>query len=242
MLARPRPGPSRLPGWPSLCAVCRGWGEARICARCIGRFAPISLRCPRCALPVPSRVALCGACIAAPPPFDAALARVDYGFPWDRLVAAFKFHAALDLASALAELVAAARPDGEAPAAGLRLVPVPLDARRLRERGFNQAWELARRVARRLRLDADPALVLRIRETPHQLALPPEERADNVRGAFAIEPRRRGEIRGARFAVVDDVMTTGSTLAEIARVLKDAGAAHVSAWVLARTPRPGEGG
>ncbi len=126
----------------------------------------------------------------------------------------------------------AARPD--------LVLPVPLAPARLRERGYNQAWELARRVARRLAVGADPQLLLRIRDTAHQLALPPAARAGNVRGAFAVEPRRRAEIAGRRIAVVDDVMTTGSTAAELAQVLKQAGAAAVEIWVVARTPRPGE--
>ena len=111
---------------------------------------------------------------------------------------------------------------------------------RLRERGYNQAWEVARRAARRLGCAADASLVLRVRDTPHQLALPPGERAGNVRGAFAVEPRRLGEVRERTIAVVDDVMTTGSTVAELARVLKLAGAARVEVWVVARTPRPGD--
>jgi len=119
-------------------------------------------------------------------------------------------------------------------------VPVPLADPRLRERGFNQAWELARRVASRLGGRADAGLLVRVRDTPHQLALPPDERAGNVRGAFAVEPRRRGEIRGRTVAVVDDVMTTGSTAAEIARVLRHAGAARIEIWVVARTPRPAD--
>ena len=95
-------------------------------------------------------------------------------------------------------------------------------------------------VARRLDLAAEPELLLRLRETAHQLALPLAERAGNVRGAFAVEPRRRAELRGRHVAIVDDVMTTGSTAAEIAGVLKQAGAATVEVWVLARTPRPGD--
>jgi len=225
---------------PSLCAVCRGWGKSRVCAECMTRFAAIVPRCQRCALPVPADVAVCGACLASAPRFDAAIARVDYGFPWDRLIAGFKFHSALDLADVLARAIVSAR--GAMPPADATdlLLPVPLSAARLRERGYNQAWEIARRVARRVGLAADASLLLRIRDTSHQIALPVEERGDNVRGAFAVEPRRRSELRGRAIALIDDVMTTGSTAAEIARTLKEAGAARVAVWVVARTPRPGD--
>jgi predicted amidophosphoribosyltransferase len=205
---------------PSLCAVCRGWGRGRVCASCLDHFAAPVPRCRRCALPLAAPVAVCGTCLTTAPPFDAALAAVDYRPPWDRLVTAFKFHGALDLAAVFANAI--------------------VGAKRWRERGYNQAWELARRVARRLDLVAEPELLLRLRETAHQLALPLAERAGNVRGAFAVEPRRRAELRGRHVAIVDDVMTTASTAAEIAGVLRQAGAATVEIWVLARTPRPGD--
>ncbi len=224
--------------WPSLCAVCEGWGAGRVCAACLERFAPVLPRCRRCALEVPAGVAVCGSCLVAPPPFDAAFARVGYGYPWDRLIPAFKFREALDLAPVFAEAIAEACAGRDGDAAPLLVVPVPLSDARLRERGFNQAWELARRVAPRLGGHAERALLLRLRDTPHQIALPPGERAGNVRGAFAVEPRRLGEVRGGTVALVDDVMTTGSTVTEIAQVLKQAGAARVEIWVVARTPRP----
>jgi ComF family protein len=224
---------------PSLCAVCHGWGRGRVCASCIDRFAAPVPRCRRCALPLAAPVEVCGSCLTAAPPFDAALAAVDYRPPWDRLVTAFKFHGALDLAAVFADAIVGAERRRAAPRPAL-VLPVPLGAARWRERGYNQAWELARRVARRLDLVAEPDLLLRLRETAHQLALPFSERAGNVRGAFAVEPRRRAELRGRHVAVVDDVMTTASTAAEIAGVLKQAGAATVEIWVLARTPRPGD--
>ena len=222
---------------PSLCGVCRGWGRGRICADCLTRFAAPLPRCRRCALPVPAEVPLCGRCLVAPPPFDAALAAVDYRAPWDRLVAAFKFHGGLDLAASFAAAIVAAEARRAAPRPSL-LLPVPLAPGRLRERGYNQAWELARRVGRTIGIAAEPMLLLRVRETAHQLALPLDARAGNVRGAFAVEPRRRGELAGRHVAVVDDVLTTASTAAEIAAVLRQAGAASIEIWVLARTPRP----
>ena len=184
---------------------------------------------------MPAGVAICGACIVDPPPFDGALAAVDYAHPWSALITQFKFHAALDLAPALSSLLQTAAQSADAPAPDL-LLPVPLSAARLRERGFNQAWELTRRLGRALALPTDAQLLLRLKDSPHQLALPPEERAANVRGVFAVEPLRRAELNGLSVAVIDDVMTTGATLGEVTRVLKQAGAARVEAWALARTP------
>ncbi len=236
---------------PGLCAVCHGWGRKRVCAACVGHHAPVSVRCRRCALEVAAGVTVCGACITEPPPYRSTLAAVNYDYPWDRLIAAFKFHSALDLAPAFTDLLVRAHrrsissssslPSPSSPSSSTLpalMLPVPLSAARLRERGYNQAWELARRSARALHCTADPALLLRVRDTPHQLAFPPDRRAANVRGAFAIEPRRSAELRGRDVTVVDDVMTTGATGAEIARVLLDAGAANVDLWVVARTPRP----
>jgi ComF family protein len=223
----------------STCAVCRGWGTQRICADCVARFGAPVPRCRLCALRVPLGAPVCCACLTNPPPWQGALAAVDYGHPWDGLLTQFKFHAALDLAAALAERLLEARAPDDAPP-GL-LLPMPLSADRLRERGHNQAWELARRIAAALDAEADARWLLRIRDTPHQLALAPSQRAANVRGAFAVEPRRLAATRGRRITLVDDVMTTGASAAEAARVLLQAGAASVHVWVVARTPRPGTG-
>jgi ComF family protein len=167
------------------------------------------------------------------------VAAVDYGYPWSALVARFKFHAALDLAPAIAACLCDAIGHQAAPDRSVLVLPVPLSAERLRERGYNQAWELARRVASRRWLQADPRLLLRIRDTPHQLALPPDSREGNVRDAFAVEPRRRAALHGRSVALVDDVMTTGATAAACSRALLQAGAADVQVWAFARTPRPG---
>ena len=220
---------------PSQCAVCRSWAGQRVCADCLQRFAAPRPRCQGCAIGVADGVVRCGACLKQPPPFDAAVAAVDYAYPWDGLVQRFKFHAGLDLAGAFAGLLRDALGRIGLPAPDL-LVPVPLSAARLRERGFNQAWEIGRRVARRIGCAADAHLVLRPKDTAHQVALPPAERAANVRGAFALEPRRRAEVQARTVAVVDDVMTTGATAAELASVLKRAGARSVQVWVVARTP------
>ncbi len=228
---------SPLQQLPTQCALCRDWSHTRLCEACIERFCVPRPRCERCAIAVPPGVSVCGACTRQPPPFARAVAAVDYAAPWDGLVRRFKFDAALDLADVLARRIldaversAAPRPDW--------LLPVPLADERLRERGYNQAWELARRVARELPCATDARLLLRLKNSPHQLSLPPAERAANVRGAFAVEPRRRYALRDRHVAVLDDVMTTGATLSEVARSLLQSGAASVQVWVLARTPRP----
>jgi ComF family protein len=245
-----RPSPHRLPfvftrllslslPLPTQCAICRGWGARRVCDRCSDRFVAAVQRCERCALRVPAGTRTCGACVVEPPPCDSVLAALDYAHPWDRLIGRFKFDAALDLAGVFAGLVERAWRDSGRPKPEL-LLPVPLSLPRLRRRGYNQSWELARRIAARLNVPADVRLLLRVRDTAHQLAFPVERRAANVRSAFAVAPRRAAALRGRRVTLVDDVMTTGATLAEIARTLRLAGAAEVHALVLARTPAPGD--
>jgi len=115
---------------------------------------------------------------------------------------------------------------------------VPLAPSRLRRRGYDREWEIARRVARLLGVATKAPLVLRLRETVHQLALPPLARTTNIAGALAVEPRRRSEIAQRTVAIVDDVMTTAVTAAEVARLLKQADARRIEVWVLARLPRP----
>lgn len=189
---------------------------------------------------MPITTPICGACLTHPPPVATTLAGVDYGHPWDGLVTQFKFHAALDLGRPLADLMLDAFDRGEATRPSW-LMPIPLSAARLRERGYNQAWQLARHLARVLGCAADPRVLLRIKDTPHQIAFPIDQRAGNVRAAFAVDERRRHALHGRTVTLVDDVMTTGATTNEAARTLLEAGAAKVEVWVVARTPRPGEG-
>jgi len=192
-------------------------------------------RCVGCAIVVSQGVERCGACITAPLPFVQAVAAVDYGFPWSSLVTALKFHAALDLSGALAQLLADAVRSSGAPLPQI-VLPVPLGPGRQAERGMNQAWELARRVASRLRLRSEAALLVRRVETPHLADLPRDARARAIRGAFGLAPGASTLLRGQPVALVDDVMTTGATAAEAARALLDGGVACVQLWVFARTP------
>lgn len=116
------------------------------------------------------------------------------------------------------------------------LLAVPLSQERLRERGYNQSHQLAHALARRRGLRCDANLLIRLQQGPSQSSLPLADRAANVKHSFAIEPQRLADLRGAHVALLDDVMTTGATLFELARVVRQAGAVRVEAWVLARTP------
>lgn len=182
---------------------------------------------------------MCGACLTNPPPFAHSIAAVDYAFPWSGLVAAFKFHAALDLAPALAGMLADAVRAAGLPRPNL-LLPVPLSAERLAERGMNQAWELTRRVGAQLGLAARADVLRRLIDTPHLAGLPRDHRAARIRGAFGVAPGRMPLLRGHCVALVDDVMTSGATAAEAARTLLSAGAVEIQVWVVARTAAPGD--
>lgn len=209
------------------CFVCRGSSQALVCAACAAELPRLTgALCPRCALPSPGG-ASCGRCLSEPPHYDATIAALAYDFPADALVQALKFRGELALAPFLAQLLVTAIPDPFVD----WIMAVPLAPRRLRERGYNQAVEIARHIdPRRLSLE----LCVRERDAPPQMELPWAERQRNVRGAF----RCARLLEGATIAVVDDVMTTGATLDEIARTLKRAGAARVVNWVVARTLPP----
>ena len=200
-------------------------GRELLCAACIAELPALPESCPRCALPSPV-AAVCGSCLNHPPHFDATLALWRYEFPCDRLVQALKYRARLALAGFFARNLAS-RPIPEVDL----IVPMPLHPKRLAERGFNQALEIARGLARNLGRPIAPRGVLRVKDTPPQTELPYEERAKNVRGAFLCKL----DLSGVSVAVLDDVMTTGATLNELARVLKRAGATRVENLVIART-------
>jgi ComF family protein len=221
------------------CVVCRLWDRQPLCGDCVARFAPEAPRCARCGLRVALPVPACGACLANPPPFDACIVGVDYAFPWDRLIANFKFEARVELARPLAQrlLQAITRVGGAPPD---WVAPVPLAPQRLAERGYNQAWELARRIAAALGCRAEAGLLRRPLNGAHQAQLGLEQRRAHLRGAFVARAPRQVSLQGAHVALVDDVMTSGATLREATLALKRGGAVRVDAWVLARTPAPGD--
>ena len=173
---------------------------------------------------------ICGRCLADAPYFDATTALADYKPPVDRIVMALKFSARLDLASFFGTLLAQRLPRQQLCEA--IVIPVPLAFERMRQRGFNQSHQMARAFAAAGALRFAPDRLLRVRHTPPQQTLALKERRLNVRDAFAVQ----GAVIGESVFVVDDVMTTGSTLNEIARVLKRAGAVHVHNLIAARPP------
>jgi ComF family protein len=220
---------------PSSCVLCLAGSREPVCPACTAAYvADRRSRCPCCANPVPAQDLgrRCGACLADPPAFDATVAACDYAVPVDGLVLQLKFGARLALAPWMARRLQAAMPDGPLPDL---LCPVPLGPRRLVERGYNQALEVARPLAAALGIALAPRLLQRGRDTPAQSGVAPGERRSNVRGAFVLA-EGAPDLRGRHVGVVDDVMTSGHTLDELAGVLKRAGAARVTNLVFARTP------
>jgi ComF family protein len=219
--------------WPPRCLVCTERGDAGrdLCAACRDDLPWHPGGCRRCALPSgPDRARdpVCEACRAGPPPLDSVRATFLYGFPVDRLVPRLKFHADLAAGRLMAEAMLADGPPWPPP---LALVPVPLSRPRLRARGYDQALELAKPLARGLRVPLLAGALHRRRHTAAQSTLDAGARASNLRDAFAA---RRG--LPPHVALVDDVMTTGATLHAAAQALRQAGVPRVDAWVCARVP------
>ena len=229
----------RLQTWllPWRCLLCGAAGAdgLDLCRACAAELPRNNHCCARCALPLPGSAALCGACQRKPPPWEAAWAPFRYGWPLDRLEARYKFGRELAAGRTLVALWKAL----PAPARPALILPVPLHRARLRERGYNQALELARPLGRALAIPVRHDLLLRPRATAAQTELDAAARRRNVRGAFAV---RTDAALPPHVAVLDDVMTTGATLAECARVLKRAGVRRVDVWALARAPARGRAG
>lgn len=213
----------------SACALCGSSAAASVVCNDCEQDLPRTPAecCPQCGVKSAGN-AICGTCLKHTPAFDETRYAFLYDFPFDRLLHRYKYGGELALASWLGRALLqrvqnAVRPDV--------LLVAPLSQQRLRERGFNQAVEIAKPLARTLGVTIDTQAIAKVRHTEAQAALPFDQRRRNVRGAFAASRAMKGQ----RVAIVDDVMTTGATLNELAQVAKSAGATHVSAWVVART-------
>ncbi|MBK1723726.1 ComF family protein [Thiocystis violacea] len=226
--------------YPPTCLLCGAPGEGGrdLCAGCRSELPWNLNACARCALPFDVAVpagTLCGACQKKPPAFDRCVTAFRYEQAVPALVVGAKFRGQLNAARLLGECLAVRIHEATGAAGGGRpdvLIPVPLHRRRLRQRGYNQAFEIARSLGRALNLPVDAGCCARLMATPPQAGLDERARRRNIRGAFAVT----ASLAGVSVAVVDDVVTTGSTVNELSRILAAAGAARVEVWAVARTP------
>jgi ComF family protein len=225
--------------FPVTCVLCGAPGDhgLDLCSGCLRDLPGIDPCCARCALPLPTEVSnpgkavLCGACQSRAPPFTVCQAAFRYEEPLPALIAGIKFRGRLNLLRLLGLLLARRLRETSADLPDA-IVPVPLHPSRLRKRGYNQALELARVVGRALAVPLDADCCARVLATTPQADLDQKARMKNMRGAFSAMER----VDGLHLAVLDDVVTTGSTCNELARTLRGAGAARVDVWAVARTP------
>jgi ComF family protein len=214
---------------PSQCLLCAASCKAAFCPACQASFTRWEAldSCPCCALPK-TQGQRCGSCLRAQPAFDQSYAAFIYTEPISSLIQAAKFAQQWSILPPLSQLFLeqlhiTAQPD--------LLIPLPLHTTRLRERGFNQALEIARPIAKQLKINLEIGRLTRQKNTEHQARLSANARWQNMRGAFDYQ----GDLSGARVALIDDVMTSGASLNAAAKALKAAGAIEVQAWVIART-------
>lgn len=224
--------------WPATCVLCQGSGPPGrdLCEACERDLVRNPTCCVRCAQPLfrtRGPESTCGRCSGARSVVDSSFVPYRYVYPLDRLIQRLKYGNTLSIARVLGELFAERRLELGSATVPQLIVPVPLGTRRYRDRGFNQAHELARCLARRSRIEIRGGLIERTRETQEQAGLPRRQRRRNVRGAF----RLVRPLPATHVAIFDDVVTTGSTVNEIAKVLRRAGAKTIEVWAIARAGR-----
>ncbi len=227
---------------PPICHICHAFipnaGTLHICPRCREQLSPVSSPlCPLCGIPFIGAGGdhRCGHCLAHPPHFERALSHYRYEGAIRELLHSFKYNRRTHLRAPLALLTLEWLPPFLAEHSPHLIVPVPLHPSRLRQRGFNQAVLIGTVLSRQLSLPLIPDALVRTRVTEPQITLPAAERRTNVHDAFAV--KKPECVAGKRILLLDDVMTTGSTVNECARVLKKAGAVHIMVVTVARTAR-----
>ncbi|MFZ6672848.1 ComF family protein [Undibacterium sp. Xuan67W] len=231
---------------PSACVLCGKDNENTLCQACrMQYFQATQIRCTTCALPILNHIHVialttktlprCGECIANPPSFDRTIVACNYVAPADQLVLALKFAHQLMLAPLLSNLLRDAILNSLDHPLPDVLTTVPLGQKRLQERGFNQAVEIGRPLSKQLGIKFQANLMERTRETRQQSSLHPDERHKNMRQAFIPNAQFIDQVKGRHIGIVDDVITTGTTLNEMAMTLKRFGAIRVSNYVFART-------
>ncbi|MDP1559509.1 MAG: ComF family protein [Nitrosomonas sp.] len=209
------------------CLLCGTLSKTDLCSPCQNKLPQLPAdHCPICLLPVATSL-VCGACLGKPPAFTRTIAALHYTFPVDALIHSLKYQSNLAIAPILANLLIEKINTIEKPDF---IIPMPLHPARLRERGFNQALEIGRYISKKNQIALLPNACMRIRNTPSQTGLPWKERQKNIRDAFSCKM----DFSTKHVAILDDVMTTGATLNELAKVLLKSGATKVSGWVVAR--------
>lgn len=223
---------------PATCVLCQTLTQRSrdLCHACEADLPWLQAACRCCGLAMPATMnsALCGTCIKQPPPFTSTVALFHYTHPIDRLLTALKFHKQLVYARLLGELLAERVRQHYGEQLPDCIVPVPLHIKRLRERGFNQALELARPVAKELKIKLDFLSCERKKQTMAQSNLPAQQRKHNLKNAFVV----KRALTAKHVAILDDVMTTGHTISELSRELQTAGIKRVDVWCCARTNLP----
>ena len=222
----------------SLCILCgapAGLSGERLCGSCRAELPlPPAGGCPSCGGPATVATG-CVHCFPRPPAFDSCVSGCMYRYPVDRMIKRLKYLARLDLVHALSRPLLETL-DRDMEVVPDCLVPTPMHGKRLRRRGYNQAREIASVLSQRLSLPVDDQLLRRHKLTAYQYELRPEQRKKNVRGAFSLIK----SMRYKNIAIVDDILTTGATADELARLLKHHGAQHVQVWCLARAAPPSQ--
>ena len=220
--------------YPATCILCGAPGEKDrdLCRGCHQDLPHNHHPCRHCALPLPDAAppgSVCGECQKRPPLFDRCHAALAYEYPADHLISGLKFHGRLSYGRLMADLLGRHLQQGNSGLPGL-IIPVPLHPSRLRERGFNQALELARPLSRLFEIPIDSTSCIRSRATEPQSGLDKKARRRNIRGAFEV----RENLETRHVALVDDVVTTGSTVNELARLLRRHGVEQITVWAVAR--------
>lgn len=224
---------------PGRCVICRAQSQRKIdlCSACEAELPLINHPCTRCGMPCPTRGddnLICGPCIVKPPPFIRTFCAFAYISPINLLISEFKNGHNLVSGKVMSQVLAQRFKKNIAnrPAPHL-LLPVPLHKKRLKLRGFNQATEISQVIGDICQIPTNTKICTRIKDTQDQKSLTASERKGNVKHAFAVNR----DLDGYRIAIVDDVMTTGTTAAALAGLLIKKGAKSVEVVALARTPR-----
>ena len=220
---------------PAVCVLCgeHSFRDVDCCQACENDFPTIDVACRQCAMPLESTVDnICGGCLLTPPPNTQMIAPYRYESPLNHFIPAIKFTNKLVYLNLLAHLLADSIVKSETPLPDL-IIPIPLHPSRLKQRGFNQALEIARVLSRKLGIPIDYKHCKRVKVTQPQTLVPADKRAQNMRNAFTIT----STFEGKHVAIVDDVVTTGYTAHEFTRELLKSGAKQVDVWCLARTCR-----